>query len=157
VIDPAETSGAADSDSGLDLQALFHRLNNQLGVLLAQAELLEAKAADDTNRGRAAQVVSSTLAALGTVREIRLRTELAARTVRVGPRRPWIPDTSLKNCNYSVRFLASHVGIPSIIWRWCSISRLPRRVGFEVKNSPKYLSVQRFTATSVTGFHRDAR
>ena len=62
----------------LDLQALFHRLNNQLGILLAQAELLEAKAADDANRVRAAQMVSSTLAALGTVREIRQRTELAA-------------------------------------------------------------------------------
>jgi len=68
----------ADSQSGLDLQALFHRLNNQLGVLLAQAELLEAKAADDANRVRAAQMVSSTLAALGTVREIRQRTELTA-------------------------------------------------------------------------------
>jgi len=68
----------ADSQSGLDLQALFHRLNNQLGVLLAQAELLEAKAADDANRVRAAQMVSSTLAALGTVREIRQRTQLTA-------------------------------------------------------------------------------
>jgi hypothetical protein len=73
-----QTFGDADSQSGLDLQALFHRLNNQLGVLLAQAELLEAKAADDPNRVRAAQMVSSTLAALGTVREIRQRTELMA-------------------------------------------------------------------------------
>ena len=72
------TFGDADSQPGLDLQALFHRLNNQLGVLLAQAELLEAKAADDANRVRAAQMVSSTLAALGTVREIRQRTELTA-------------------------------------------------------------------------------
>jgi len=66
----------ADSQAGLDLQALFHRLNNQLGVLLAQAELLEAKAADDAGRARAAQMVSSTLATLGTVREIRHCTEL---------------------------------------------------------------------------------
>ena len=73
---PQTTFGEADSQSGLDLQALFHRLNNQLGVLLAQAELLEAKAADDSNRVRATQMVSSTLAALGTVREIRQRTEL---------------------------------------------------------------------------------
>ena len=29
------------------LRALFHRLNNQLGIILAHAELLEAKAADD--------------------------------------------------------------------------------------------------------------
>jgi len=73
-----QTTFDADSQPGLDLQALFHRLNNQLGVLLAQAELLEAKAADDANRVRAAQMVSSTLAALGTVREIRQRTQLTA-------------------------------------------------------------------------------
>ena len=71
-----QTTFDADSQSGLDLQALFHRLNNQLGVLLAQAELLEAKAADDASRVRAAEMVSSTLATLGTVREIRQRTEL---------------------------------------------------------------------------------
>ena len=64
-----------DSRGDLDLQGLFHRLNNQLGILLAHAELLEAKAPDDTHRVRAAQVVSSTLAAMGTVREIRQRTE----------------------------------------------------------------------------------
>ena len=61
----------ADSQSSFDLQALFHRLNNQLGVLLAQAELLEAKSADNASRVRAAQILGSTLAALGTVREIR--------------------------------------------------------------------------------------
>lgn len=71
-----QTTFAADSQPGLDLQALFHRLNNQLGVLLAQAELLEAKAADDASRVRAAEMVSSTLATLGTVREIRQCTEL---------------------------------------------------------------------------------
>jgi hypothetical protein len=78
VTGPQTTFGDADSQSGLDLQALFHRLNNQLGVLLAQAELLEAKAADDANRVRATQMVSSTLAALVTVREIRQRTEMTA-------------------------------------------------------------------------------
>lgn len=75
--EPQKSSADADSQPSLDLQALFHRLNNQLGVLLAQAELLEAKA-DDASRLRAAQMVTSTLAALGTVREIRQRTELAA-------------------------------------------------------------------------------
>ena len=40
--EPQKISRDADSPSNLDLQALFHRLNNQLGVLLAQAELLEA-------------------------------------------------------------------------------------------------------------------
>ena len=33
-----------------DLRLLFHRLNNQLGVILAHAELLESKAADDVSR-----------------------------------------------------------------------------------------------------------
>ena len=54
-----------------EMRLLFHRLNNQLGIILAHAELLEAKAADDMNRARAAQVVSSTLEAIGTATEIR--------------------------------------------------------------------------------------
>jgi hypothetical protein len=54
-----------------ELRLLFHRLNNQLGIILAHAELLEAKATDDMNRARAAQVVSSTLEAMGTAKEIR--------------------------------------------------------------------------------------
>ena len=37
---------------------LFHRLNNQLGIILAHAELLEAKATDEAHRARAAQVVA---------------------------------------------------------------------------------------------------
>ena len=37
-----------------DLRLLFHRLNNQLGIILAHAELLEAKSADDVNRARGA-------------------------------------------------------------------------------------------------------
>ena len=58
-------------DEPPELRILFHRLNNQLGIILAHAELLEAKAADDMNRSRAAQVVSSTLEAMGTAKEIR--------------------------------------------------------------------------------------
>lgn len=54
-----------------DLRLLFHRLNNQLGIILANAELLEAKAADPTSRARAAQLVTSALDAMGTAREIR--------------------------------------------------------------------------------------
>ncbi len=54
-----------------ELRLLFHRLNNQLGIILAHAELLESKAPDDMNRARAAQVVSSTLEAMGTAKEIR--------------------------------------------------------------------------------------
>jgi hypothetical protein len=58
-------------DEAPELRLLFHRLNNQLGIILAHAELLESKATDDMNRARAAQVVSSTLDAMGTANEIR--------------------------------------------------------------------------------------
>jgi len=54
-----------------ELRLLFHRLNNQLGIILAHAELLESKATDDISRARAGQVVSSTLEAMGTAKEIR--------------------------------------------------------------------------------------
>jgi hypothetical protein len=58
-------------DESPELRLLFHRLNNQLGIILAHAELLESKASDEMNRSRAAQVVSSTLEAMGTAQEIR--------------------------------------------------------------------------------------
>ena len=54
-----------------ELRLLFHRLNNQLGIVLAHAELLESKATDEMNRARAAQIVASTLEAMGTANEIR--------------------------------------------------------------------------------------
>ena len=54
-----------------ELRLLFHRLNNQLGIILAHAELLEAKAPDDMHRARAGQIVSGALEAMGTVKEIR--------------------------------------------------------------------------------------
>jgi hypothetical protein len=60
-------------DETSDLGLLFHRLNNQLGIILANAELLEGKLVDDVNRARAAQVVASVLDAMTTAREIRLR------------------------------------------------------------------------------------
>ncbi len=55
------------------LRLLFHRLNNQLGIILSHAELLEAKAADEMSRSRAAQVVTSVLEAMGTAKEIRCK------------------------------------------------------------------------------------
>lgn len=64
-----------------ELRSLFHRLNNQLGIVLAHAELLETKAPNDADRARAAQVVTSVLDAMGTARQIRLHTELADASV----------------------------------------------------------------------------
>lgn len=58
-------------DESPELRLLFHRLNNQLGIVLAHAELLEAKAPDDLHRARAAQVVSGTLDAMNTIKELR--------------------------------------------------------------------------------------
>ena len=60
-------------DQAPDIGLLFHRLNNQLGIILANAELLEAKSVDDMNKARAAQVVASVLEAMATAREIRRR------------------------------------------------------------------------------------
>jgi two-component sensor histidine kinase len=63
-------------DESPELRLLFHRLNNQLGIVLANAELLERKAPDEMNRARAAQVVASTLEAMSTVKEIRQHASL---------------------------------------------------------------------------------
>lgn len=62
------------SEAG-DLQQLFHRLNNQLGIILANAELLETRLQEDTHRARAGQVVTSALDAIATVQNIRRAAE----------------------------------------------------------------------------------
>ncbi len=67
----------APLESTPEMRRLFHQLNNQLGIILAHAELLEVKAADDRLRARASQVVSSVFDAMTTTREIRRRTEAA--------------------------------------------------------------------------------
>jgi hypothetical protein len=64
-------------DQPRDLGLLFHRLNNQLGIILANAELLEAKVTDDSTRARASQVVASVLDAMATAREIRTHSKPA--------------------------------------------------------------------------------
>jgi hypothetical protein len=69
-LDPMQSTAVNEPQ---DLGLLFHRLNNQLGIILANAELLEAKLNDDATRARASQVVSSVLDAMSTAREIRLR------------------------------------------------------------------------------------
>lgn len=60
-------------DEPADLRLLFHRLNNELGIILSYAELLEAKTADDSSRARAAQVIKSALDAMGTAKQIRMQ------------------------------------------------------------------------------------
>ena len=73
----ADVTPGSPSGDARDLGLLFHRLNNQLGIILANAELLEAKLTDEIGRARAGQIVSSVLDALNTAREIRLQTRLS--------------------------------------------------------------------------------
>lgn len=63
-------SGRADLSSQ-DLSGVFHRLNNQLGIILANAELLEARLTEDALRARASQVVSGALEAISTIQDLR--------------------------------------------------------------------------------------
>ena len=53
------------------LAELFHRLNNHLGIVLVNAELIEAKCPDAATRTRAADVVTAAVHALDAVKEIR--------------------------------------------------------------------------------------
>jgi hypothetical protein len=64
-------------ESSPEMRRLFHQLNNQLGIILAHAELLEVKAVDEGQRARASQVISSVLDAMTSAREIRRRSEAA--------------------------------------------------------------------------------
>ncbi len=53
-------------------RALFHRLNNQLGIVLANAELLESRLDEqDADRARAAQIVAGVIDAISTAQEIK--------------------------------------------------------------------------------------
>ncbi|OFV89659.1 MAG: hypothetical protein A3H95_14210 [Acidobacteria bacterium RIFCSPLOWO2_02_FULL_64_15] len=67
-------------DESPERHALFHRLNNQLGIILAHAELLEAKVPDAMNRARAGQIVASALEAMTTAKEIRRATDSPAQS-----------------------------------------------------------------------------
>jgi hypothetical protein len=69
-----EEDRANPPDTG-DLRILLHRLNNQLAIILAHAELLEAKPHNDAERTRATQIVSAALEAMTVTRSIRDRLE----------------------------------------------------------------------------------
>ena len=59
------------ADRASDLSNVFHRLNNQLGVVLANAELLESRLTGEGDKARAGQVVAGTLEAIATIQELR--------------------------------------------------------------------------------------
>jgi hypothetical protein len=61
-----------------ELQQLLHQLTNQLSVIVAHAELLEAKALDSVSQSHATQVITGALGAMTTVRAIRDTLETSA-------------------------------------------------------------------------------
>ena len=72
---PFPDASAAFGHDVPELGALFHRLNNQLGIILANAELLESKLAEQSSRARAGQIVASAVDAISTARDIRASTQ----------------------------------------------------------------------------------
>jgi hypothetical protein len=76
-----------------DLSGVFHRLNNQLGIILANAELLETRLADETHRARASQVVSGALEAISTIHDLRRLLGVRAGTEITSIRK--VSDTSV--------------------------------------------------------------
>lgn len=60
-----------------DLNTLLHQLNNQLGVVLANAELLEHRLSDEKHKSRAAQIVAGALDAISTARRIKQHSSAA--------------------------------------------------------------------------------
>jgi two-component sensor histidine kinase len=71
---PSAPHPATAIDPFAEVRLLFHRLNNQLSIILSHAELLERKAGDEMSRSRAAQVVAAALEAMSTAKEIHVRT-----------------------------------------------------------------------------------
>ena len=63
-----------------DLTGLFHTLNNQLGIILANAELLAHRLIEEQHRARAGQVVASVLDAMQATNQTR---QLAAAASQV--------------------------------------------------------------------------
>ena len=69
---PVSESKASD-----EMNRLFHRLNNQLGIVLAHAEMLEEKSMEEVQRQHASRVVASVIDAHNTSREIRRLSDAA--------------------------------------------------------------------------------
>ena len=69
-ISPVETGAQVGSS---DLRGLFHQLSNQLGIILANAELMELKADSPLQRDRAAQMVHAVVEAIAVARSMRDR------------------------------------------------------------------------------------
>jgi GAF domain-containing protein len=65
------SGSAVAPESSSEFIQLFHKLNNQLGIILANAELLESRLTDTTHRARAGQVAASALDAIATAQELR--------------------------------------------------------------------------------------
>ncbi|MGE0813240.1 MAG: hypothetical protein AB7I13_08540 [Vicinamibacterales bacterium] len=63
-----ETGPQAHPDA---LRGLFHQLGNQLGVILANAELMELKLVDPVQRARASHVIHAALEAMAATRSLR--------------------------------------------------------------------------------------
>ncbi len=57
-------------DEPTDFRRLFHDLNNHLGVILSNAELLKEKATDEKSRSRATRIEEGVFEALSTARAI---------------------------------------------------------------------------------------
>ncbi len=72
-LDLTETPVArqAVTDPESDLPRLFHRLNNQLGIILANAELLEVRLVDESQKARAGHIVAGALEAMSAIHDLR--------------------------------------------------------------------------------------
>ncbi len=77
---PFSRAEEAPGSEPADHVALFHRLNNQLGIILANAELLENRLREqEGNRARAAQIVVGAIDAISTAQDIRALVDSATK------------------------------------------------------------------------------
>jgi len=70
-------------DDAVEPGQLYHRLNNQLNIVLAQTELLESRLTDQQHKARAAQIISSLLEAMTTARELRAHLSASSGVTRL--------------------------------------------------------------------------